>query len=157
MGHLSGDRLGLADVAEDDHSTGDLAMAVVDGRRGILDTAFAAIEALEDGVGLELDGAVLADRALGRILHGGTRGAIENDEDFGEGTTHGRFALPAGQLLTDRIEIGDIARLVGDDHRVADRAQGDPGPLFFLEEHILGGMERDLGVFALGHVAQRMR
>ena len=124
------------DVAEHDHGAEDVAVAVVNRRRRMLDGGFLAVAADQDVVALEADLAVVLDRQLRRILRVLAGQAVGDVEHFGQRPREGFGARPAGQRFRFGIEIGDVALGIGGHHRVADRVQRDFGALA-LDEHLL--------------------
>ena len=87
------------DVAEHDHRAEDVALAVVNRRRRMLDGGFVAVAADQDVVALEADLPVVLDRQLRRILRVLAGQAVGHVEHFGQRPREGFGARPARQAL----------------------------------------------------------
>ena len=74
------------------------------------------------------------DRVFGRLA----RDLIENMKYLGERAAPCCLIVPAGQTLSDRVEIGDSGRRIRGDDSIPDAGQGDTEQLLFRTQDVVG-------------------
>ena len=144
----------FADVMEYQHAADHVAGVVVDRRGGILHRRVEAVPMAQQGAAGQVGDGVVVDRGAQRVGH---RPAVDGVEQL-EHRFHRQAlrlgAAPAGHCLGDRVERADARLRVGDDDRVADRAQGHLGQLALALQRILECLAL-ADVLRLRHEVQR--
>ena len=125
------------DVAEHDHGAEDVALAIVNRRRRMLDRRFVAVAADQDVVALAggPSGCARSPAATGSCACCPVRPSVTSNTSA-SGRAKASARVQPVSASASAIEIGDVALRIGGHHRVADRVQRDVGALA-LDEHLL--------------------
>ena len=120
-----------AHIAENHHGAGDLPILVVDRGDGVFEHQFNPVAPDEHGVRGKADGLFLPNGHFHGIRSGFTRVAVDDTEHVRKSPAGCLGERPPRQSFRNRVEIRDVAFLVGADHAVAN------------------GFERELRAFSL--------
>ena len=123
----------LAHVVKHHHGADDVAAAILNRRRGILDGHDLPVTPSQDNVVRELHDSAFLQAAQDRILDELAGGLVRELDDVLDRIALCFAALPAGELLGHGIQVIDEAARIRSDDRIADRLQRHLRPLLLVE------------------------
>ena len=130
----------LAHVVEHHHGADDLAVAVLDRRRGVLNRDRRAVARDEHDVVRERDDAPFLQAARDGVRDGFARRLVGQADDRLDRQPLSLARFPPRQLLGDGIQVLDVAARIGRHDRVADRLQRYLRAFLLVEQRALGGL-----------------
>ena len=133
---------------EDHYGTDDVADAIADRRRGILNRHFIAAPGNEYRVFGERNDTAFLEASHNRVVDGRARVLVDDRHDIDDGLAARATHVPPRQVLRHRIDVIDTAVGVSCDHAVADGLQRDLRTLLFLEN-------AGFRMFAVGDIGDR--
>ena len=138
----------LADVMKYHDRADDVADAVANRCRRVLDSDLVAIAGDQDGIILERNHTAFLQAAHDGVLDSRPRMLIDDRHDVAGRFTARAAHVPTREVLGDRVDVVDPAIGVGRDDAITDGLQGHLGAFLFLEDS-------RLRLLAIGDVGDR--
>ncbi len=130
---------------EDHYGTDDVTNAISNGRRRVLNWNFVTVFRNQDGIFGKRDDAAFLKATNHGILYRCTRVFIHYHHDIGDGRTASATHVPSGKILSNRVDVIDVAVRVRRNNAITNRLQRNLCALFLLENP-------GLGAFAIGNI-----
>ena len=128
----------LRDISKNQDNADARVVAIADRSRRHVDIELPLVPADQQAAVARPDTLIALQTPAHGVFGRLARDLIDNMKYLGERAAPCRQVVPAGQTLSDRVEVGDAGRCIRGDDSIPDAGEGDTEQILFRSQNIVG-------------------